>query len=104
MRLLGLRPWRLGPVLLLRRPGVALALVAVAFVATLPAATAPLFLSSARSATLHHQLAQACQWQVGARLTSAVPFTLPFPSGPGAGDADVGPGLLRRRDEAAAQA
>ncbi|MBX6723646.1 MAG: hypothetical protein IRY92_10520, partial [Dactylosporangium sp.] len=67
--LLRLTPWRRGPLLLLRRPGVALALAAAAFVATLPAAAAPLFLSSAQNATLHRQINQACPWQVGMRIT-----------------------------------
>lgn len=70
MRVLGLlrlAPWRRGPGLLLRRPGVALALAAAAFVATVPAAAAPLFLSSAQNAALHRQLAATCQWSAGAR-------------------------------------
>jgi putative ABC transport system permease protein len=74
MTLLWLRPWRRGPLLLWKRPGVALALAAAAFVATLPAAAAPLFLSAARSATLHHQLAQACPGQVAAQITTVLGF------------------------------
>ena len=50
--MLRLAPWLRAPLLLLARPGVALALLAAAFVATLPAAAAPLFLSSARNAAL----------------------------------------------------
>ncbi|HET8682503.1 MAG TPA: hypothetical protein VFM54_11605, partial [Micromonosporaceae bacterium] len=65
--LLGLAPWRRGPGLLLRRPGVALALTAAAFVAAVPAAAAPLFLSSAQNAALHRQAAATCQWSVGVR-------------------------------------
>lgn len=62
-------PWRRGPILLLRRGGVMVALVAAALVATLPAAAATPFLSSSRSATLHHQIAASCQWTLGAGAT-----------------------------------
>ena len=72
MRLLRLTPWRRGPLLLLRRPGVAVALLAAALVAALPAAAAPLFLSSAQHATLHRQIDQTCQWLVGAQLIGPV--------------------------------
>ncbi len=67
-------PWWRGPGLLLRRPGVALALTAAAFVATLPAASAPLFLSSARSATLRHGIATDCPTYVGPLITGDLPF------------------------------
>jgi putative ABC transport system permease protein len=55
--------------LLARRPGVALALSAAALVAALPAAAAPLFLSSSEHATLHRQIDETCQWRVGAQFT-----------------------------------
>jgi putative ABC transport system permease protein len=55
--------------LLVRRPGVALALLAAAMVAALPAAAAPLFLSSAQHATLHRQVGETCLWRVGAQFT-----------------------------------
>ncbi len=71
--LLRLAPWRLGPRLLLRRPGVAVALGAAAFVAALPAAAAGPYLSSSRNATLHHQIAAACPYQVGTRIQAALP-------------------------------
>jgi putative ABC transport system permease protein len=67
-----LTPWRRGPLLLLRRPGVFLAIAAAAFVAALPAASAPLFLSSARNATLHNQLAIGCPWTAGAATSTAL--------------------------------
>ncbi|MGC9670663.1 FtsX-like permease family protein [Planosporangium sp. 12N6] len=70
--LLRLAPWWRGPVLLLRRPGVALALAAAGFVAALPAAAAPLFLSSAQDATLHHQLARSCSWDNGLAVRSGL--------------------------------
>ncbi|GIJ51173.1 hypothetical protein Val02_80590 [Virgisporangium aliadipatigenens] len=85
--MLRLAPWRRAPFLLARRPAVALALAAAAFVAVLPAAAAPLFLSSARNATLHHQIDAACPWIVGTQafgplgvrgdLPPGVPRTLP---------------------------
>ncbi len=81
--LLRLTPWRRGPLLLLRRPGVGLALVAAAFVATLPAAAAPLFLSSAQNAALHRQIAQTCPWRVGARIATSLTLT---EVGPAPGD------------------
>jgi putative ABC transport system permease protein len=70
--LLRLTPWRRGPLLLLRRPGVAGALMAAAFVAVLPAAAAPLFLSSSENATLHRQIRETCPWSVGARVSGAL--------------------------------
>ncbi|GAA5183163.1 hypothetical protein GCM10023322_21800 [Rugosimonospora acidiphila] len=67
---LRMAPWWRGPALLLRRGGVVIALVAAALVATLPAAAAVPFLSSSRSATLHHQISAACQWSSGVTVTS----------------------------------
>ena len=72
-------PWWRGPALLVRRPGVAVALFAAAAVATLPAAAAVPFLSSARNATLHHQLVAACPGTVGLLVTGR---TLVPPSDP----------------------
>ena len=78
MRVLGLlwlAPWRRGPLLLLRRPGVAVALFAAALAASLPAAAAPLFLSSAQHATLHRQIEQTCPGFVGVQFSGPVaPF------------------------------
>lgn len=78
MRFLGIwrmAPWLRGPWLLLRRPGVAVALIAAAFVAGLPAAAGAPYLSSATNATLHNQIAIACPWLVGDQLTypNAIP-------------------------------
>ena len=70
MRTLATRPWLRAPVLLWRQPGLLLALAAAAFVAVLPAASAPLFLSSARTAALHHQLDNTCAAKVGLHLES----------------------------------
>jgi putative ABC transport system permease protein len=73
MRIFGalrMAPWWRGPALLLRRPGAAVALIAAAAVATLPAAAVTPFLSSSRSATLHHQIAATCQWALGAYVAS----------------------------------
>jgi putative ABC transport system permease protein len=67
-------PWRRAPLLLLRRPGVALALASAAFVAALPAAAAPMFLSAARNATLHHQIAQGCPWQVAGHVSGHLAY------------------------------
>ncbi|HEU0242079.1 MAG TPA: FtsX-like permease family protein [Micromonosporaceae bacterium] len=62
-------PWIRAPFLLLRRPGVATALIAASFVATLPAAAAAPFLSSSANATLHSQIRQACPTSVGDLVT-----------------------------------
>lgn len=64
-------PWRRGPVLLLRRPGVFLALTAACFVATLPAAAAGPFVSASRHATLRDEIRQACPSYVGDWITNA---------------------------------
>ena len=53
-------PWWRAPFQLLRRPGVALSLIAATFVAALPAAAAPLFLGTAQSATVNDQVANSC--------------------------------------------
>jgi putative ABC transport system permease protein len=62
-------PWLRAPFLLLRRAGVATALIAAAFVAALPAATAAPFLSSSANATLHTQIGVTCPASVGDVLT-----------------------------------
>jgi putative ABC transport system permease protein len=64
-------PWRRGPFLLLRRPGVFLALAAACFVATLPAAAAGPFISASRHATLRDEIRQACPSYVGDWITNA---------------------------------
>jgi putative ABC transport system permease protein len=92
-----LTPWRRAPLLLVRRPGVAAALAAAAFVAVLPAAAAPLFLSAAQNATLHRQVSTTCPSAVGVRISSLLalspaPFLTP------------GSEVFRRRGEAAAAA
>ena len=77
MRLFGLlrmAPWVRGPLLLLRRPGVAFALTVAALVTALPAAAAPLFLSSAREATLAHRVASDCPSLLGQRIQSGIAF------------------------------
>ncbi len=62
---LRMAPWRRGPLLLLRRPGVLTALVAASFVAALPAAAAAPFISSARNETLDHRINDSCAYRVG---------------------------------------
>lgn len=110
-----LRPWIRGPLLLLRRPGVALAVAAAALVATLPAAAAAPFLSSARSATLHRQIDRTCQWELGVRISSRVTFAPQAAAGgpdqtsrptPRPGRTDLDPAVLdgRRAVERAAAA
>lgn len=103
MRLLTLTPWRRGPLLLASRPGVAVALFAAALVAALPTAAAPLFLSSAEHATLHRQINQTCDWQVGAQFTGEAAPAIPFTFDPVLGADDVvGAQRYRQRHEAVA--
>ncbi|QSB13802.1 ABC transporter permease [Natronosporangium hydrolyticum] len=98
MRLLTLTPWRRGPLLLLRRPGVAVALFAAAMVAALPAAAAPIFLSSAEHATLHRQIDQTCPGFVGVQVTGEL-----APVGQqGSLDAVLGEDRFRGREAAVA--
>jgi putative ABC transport system permease protein len=67
-------PWTRAPFLLLRQPGLVLAIAAGAFVAVLPAAAAPLFLSSARTATLHNHLDNTCAARAGLQVQSRLTF------------------------------
>ncbi len=67
-------PWWRGPLLLARRPGVALALAAAAAVATLPAAAVVPFLAASRSATLHHQIGAGCPTSAGLAVTAPLTF------------------------------
>ena len=80
-------------------PAVALALLAAAFVATLPAAAAPLFLSSARNAALNHQIVQACPWIAGAHLTGQLGYSAPLPAGARRRPARPGSPRYRRRQD-----
>lgn len=79
--MLRLAPWIRAPLLLFARPGVAFALLAAAFVASLPAAAAPLFLASARNAALSNQISQSCQWSSGAHVSADLAVSLPVPAG-----------------------
>ena len=78
-------PWVRAPFLLLRRAGVASAVIAASFVATLPAAAAAPFLSSSTNATLHSQIRASCPSDVGDLITydlhaySPEDFTSPWP-------------------------
>src|SRR5690349_8450526 len=68
MNWLLLAPWWRGPLLLARRPGVALALAVAAVVAVLPAAAGPVFLSSAGSATLRVRTSAVCPVTLGSQV------------------------------------
>ncbi|MEV4140237.1 FtsX-like permease family protein [Dactylosporangium sp. NPDC049742] len=65
---LSLAPWRRAPLLLLRRPSVAVAVAVATAVAVLPAAAGPLFLSSAGSATLRARTASVCPAALGSQV------------------------------------
>ncbi len=71
MRILN-SPWWRAPFQLVRRPGVALSLIAATFVAALPAAAAPLFLGTAQSATVNSQVADACPNVSGVTVSSSL--------------------------------
>lgn len=75
----GYRPWLLGPVLLLRRRAVLVALLVASAVGAVPVAAAPLFLSAAHSATLHRQMARSCQWYVGTYTSGRLPMRFEGP-------------------------
>jgi putative ABC transport system permease protein len=77
MTIMRTAPWRRGPVLLMRRLGVAFALVVAAAVATVPAAAAGPFLSSSRDATLEHQIAPKCQFTHGMSVTGTLVYQEP---------------------------
>jgi putative ABC transport system permease protein len=84
---------------------VAVALLAAALVAALPAAAAPLFLSSAQHATLHRQVGETCQWLVGVQVIGSVAPAVPLGFdrevvGP---DAVLGAERYQRRAEVLAQ-
>jgi putative ABC transport system permease protein len=64
-----LSPWLRGPLLLLRRPGVALAVLAAAMVATVPASAFPMFVSSAGSAAFQGRADGTCSWTLGSQLS-----------------------------------
>lgn len=79
--MLSLAPWRRAPLLLWRRRSVAVVLAVAAGVLAAAAASGPLFVSSATSATLGDQLAKGCQQGLG--LTSkSVDLFHGFASGP----------------------
>jgi putative ABC transport system permease protein len=89
---LRLAPWRRAPLLLFRRPAVAIAIAVSAAVLGIAAAATPLFLSSAGNATLHLELAQGCQYAAGGtvgatqQLAPGVPDPNTGPARPGTAD------------------
>lgn len=102
---LRLAPWRRAPLLLLRRPAVAVAIAVSAAVLGIAAAATPLFLSSAGNATLHLELSQGCQYAAGGTVgvtQRLVPVALdPSYGGPARpGTADPA-GYYRQRDRIA---
>jgi putative ABC transport system permease protein len=56
-----LAPWTRAPLLGLRQPAAVLAVLVTCAILACAVASAPLFLSSARSAALQQQLAQRCE-------------------------------------------
>ncbi|PRX43441.1 putative ABC transport system permease protein [Prauserella shujinwangii] len=89
-------PWSRAPAALWRRPAVVLATVVAGLLVALPAAAAPLFLSSSGNATLHNQIDRSCQWRVGARVEAPLSFAAP----PFDRDRLTGERALDRRAEA----
>ncbi|GAB3834499.1 hypothetical protein [Dactylosporangium cerinum] len=65
---LSLAPRRRAPLLLVRRPSVALAIAVATAVAVLPAAAGPVFLSSAGSATLRARTSSVCPAALGSQV------------------------------------
>lgn len=77
MWIMRMAPWWRGPQLLLRRLGVAFALIVAAAVAAIPAAAAAPFLSSSRDATLAHEIEPQCSFTHGVTVTSNLPYVVP---------------------------
>jgi putative ABC transport system permease protein len=72
-----------------------MALLAAALVAALPAAAAPIFLSSSQHATLHRQIDNTCQWRVAAQLNG--PASVYPPADQLAPDSILGAARFRNR-------
>jgi len=74
-------PWVRAPVLLLRYPGLLLAIGTAGAILAMAGASSPLFLSSAGNAALHQGLDATCPWTAGVSLTASGPLAgkdLPF--------------------------
>jgi putative ABC transport system permease protein len=81
-------PWLRAPLLLLRYPGLLVAVGTAVLILAVAGAASPLFLSSAGNATLQRGIAETCRWEVGVKAGKNAPiagfaFSRGFgPSGP----------------------
>jgi putative ABC transport system permease protein len=75
VRALATGPWLKAPLLLLRYPGLLLAVASSILILSMVSAAGPLFLSSAGNASLHESLADACPWDVGWHLSGPAPLS-----------------------------
>jgi hypothetical protein len=72
-----LPPWRPAPVLLLRRPGVALAITAAALLIARPLGAVQPFTQATAGSALRHQLDASCLWTAGGEIAGEVPTSGP---------------------------
>ena len=67
-------PWLKAPLLLLRFPGLLVAVTGAVFILAIASAAGPLFLSSAGNETLRTSIAADCTWDVGLNVTDTTPL------------------------------
>jgi putative ABC transport system permease protein len=67
-------PWLRAPLLLLRYPGLLVAVGTAVLILAVAGAASPLFLSSAGNATLHRAIAETCAWEVGVKTVKNAPI------------------------------
>jgi putative ABC transport system permease protein len=68
-------PWLRAPLLLLRYPGLLIAIGTAVLILAVAGSASPLFLSSAGNATLQRGIADTCPWDVGMKLSANAPIT-----------------------------
>src|SRR5881296_3004100 len=67
-------PWLRAPLLLLRYPGLLIAVGTAVLILAIAGAASPLFLSSAGNATLQRGIAETCRWEVGVKAAKNAPI------------------------------
>jgi putative ABC transport system permease protein len=67
-------PWLRAPLLLLRYPGLLLAVATAVVILAVAGSASPLFLSSAGNATLQRGIAETCRWEVGVKFSTNAPI------------------------------
>jgi putative ABC transport system permease protein len=67
-------PWLRAPLMLVRYPGLLLAIGASLLILAVTSGASPLFLSSAGNASLARELTEACPWTVGLEVSISTPL------------------------------